>query len=142
MQHQVSFKRKTLAEPTGITQQTAFQKSIDACVGIKMAWPQESEKVMKSFNQKRKKNFDDNHNFHVIIAPGRDNNKLKCHYSCTCPLQFWLWHNSSVNFRLLVSLERFSSSGYLSVRFTQRVGLQVPSFSFIWNLTIQPDMKI
>lgn len=34
-----------------------------------MALPQNIQ-VLKSFNQKRKSKFDDDHNFHVIIAPG------------------------------------------------------------------------
>jgi hypothetical protein len=35
-----------------------------------MALPQ-NERAVKSFNQKRKSKFDDDHNFHVIIAPGK-----------------------------------------------------------------------
>jgi hypothetical protein len=35
-----------------------------------MALPRQSSKAVKSFNQKRKNKFDDDRNFHVIIAPG------------------------------------------------------------------------
>jgi hypothetical protein len=47
---------------------------------MKMALPQNA-KVLKSFNQKRKSKFDDDNNFHVIIAPGAVKRENMCHHS-------------------------------------------------------------
>lgn len=41
-----------------------------------MAFPQQNVKVVKSFNQKRRSKFDDDHNFHVIMAPGTSKNTI------------------------------------------------------------------
>lgn len=41
-----------------------------------MALPQENAKVIKTFNQKRKNKLDDDRNFHVIIAPGKEDQNI------------------------------------------------------------------
>lgn len=39
---------------------------------IEMAFPQETKVIVKSLPRKRKSDSDDDHNFHVIIAPGAE----------------------------------------------------------------------
>ena len=45
-----------------------------------MALPPPNKEAVKSFNQKRKSKFDDDHNFHLVIAPGEKNKRYKFYH--------------------------------------------------------------
>lgn len=86
-----------------------------------MALPQNTKVIVRRFRQKRKSKFDDDNNFHVIIAPGvvkhsRCRNLMHNHLSFV--FQFSFWRSFSAYFPSLGFLrETLKTLGLIGRRF-------------------------